>query len=120
MIQDKDLNALKNGLKAYFKYNPLGPSAMTLSPEMAKKLLYILENLDELRVCRIIRKEDLQFFPNNELMKYVKADMATALAQELIDKGYVKILYEDNIEDPMQQHVYGSVMTIKNEEEKSE
>lgn len=119
MIKDKDIIALKNGLKTYFKYDPLGPSAVSLSPEMAKKLLYILENLDEIRVCRIISKEDLSFFPNNELMNYIKADMATALAQELIDKGYVKFLYEDNIEDPMQQHIYGSVMTIKNEEEKS-
>lgn len=118
MIQDKDINALKNGLKTYFKYNPLGPSALTLSPEMVKKLLYILENLDELHVCRIIRKEDLNFFPDNDLMKYVKADIATAIAKELIDKGYVKFLYKDNIEDPMQQHVYGRVMIIKYDEEK--
>lgn len=118
MFQDKDLNALKNGLKTYFKYNPLGPSAMSLSPEMAKKLLCILENLDEIRVCRIIRKEDLQFFPNDELMKYVKADMATALARELIDKGYVKFLYEDNLADPTEQHVYGNAVFIKYDEEK--
>ena len=113
MLQDKDLNTLKDGLKTYFEYNPLGPSAMSLSPEMAKKLLYILENLDEIRVCRIIKKDDLEFFPQNELMEYVKANMAMALAQELIDKGYVKFLYEDNTVDPMMQHIYGSVLTIK-------
>ena len=113
MVQDKDLIALKDGLKTYFKYNPLGPSAISLSPEMAKKLLDVLENIDEIRVCRIIKKDDLEFFPHNELMKYIKADMATAIAQELIDKGYVKFMSKDNTVDPMQQHIYGSVLTIK-------
>jgi len=46
----------------------------------------------------------------------VKADMATAIANELIEKGYVKILYEDSTVDPYEQYIYGSVMAIKQED----
>ena len=116
MIHDKDLNNLKRGLETYFTYNPLGPSSITLNPETAKKLLNLLKNIDEIRVCRIIRTKDLEFFPNDELMQYIKSDMATAIANELIDKGYVKIFNEDNTVDPDMRHIYGSVITIKMED----
>ena len=116
MVQDKDLKSLKDALETYFTYDPLGPSAIKLEPGIAKKLLNLLNNLDTMRVCRIIRKEDLTFFPENELMKYVKADIATAIANYLIENDYVKILYEDNTVDPSMQHIYGSVMAIKQED----
>lgn len=116
MIHDKDLKSLRDALETFFTYDLLGPSAITLAPGMAKKLFNLLSNVDEIQVCRLIRKEDLTFFPENELMKYIKADMATAIANELIEKGYVKILYEDSTVDPYEQHIYGSVMTIKQED----
>lgn len=59
MVRDKDLKSLRDALETYFTYNPLGPSAIKLEPEIAKKLFNLLSNVNEIQVCRVIRKKKI-------------------------------------------------------------
>ena len=116
MIRDQDLNNLKNGLKTYFEFNPLGPRSLQLNYDMARKLLNLLENLDELNVDNIINHQDFEFFPENELMTYVKKEMARKIADKLVEDGYVEFVTSNNKDDaPFTQRLRASVIVLKHE-----
>lgn len=118
MIRDKDLNNLKNGLKAYFDYNPEGPKTLTLDYDTARKLLNLLENLDELRVDNVLNLLELSYFPSNELMKYVKHSMARKMTDELIDKNYMKFFEEyDPTKRSDEKIIRGSLIVLRREKE---
>lgn len=100
MIRDEELNDLRKALETYFKYAPLGPKHLQLNQSLALKLYDLLNNLDELVVDNIIPRYKMEYFPENELMPYVRSDMARKIADKLIADNYVTFLQKDDPDIP--------------------
>ena len=112
MIRDPDLNDLKNGLKTYFTYDPLGPKTLQLNYDMACKLLNLLENLDELCVDNLFDKKELELFPFSDLEKCVKSSMVSKIADKLEKDGYVEFTTTED-RDLFAQRFQASVIVLK-------
>lgn len=113
MIKDPDLNDLKNGLKTYFTYNPLGPKALQLNYDMARKLLNLLENLDELYVDNLVNKRELELCSSSDLEKYVKSYMVSKIADKMVEDGYVEFFTTTEDRDLFAQRFRASVIVLK-------